>query len=384
MYSYSYSDLAKFSWLAKTLKDSPNETPLRIYQRWKNAIYEDAFRKSDQMHQTFEKISLAMTCKLDDMIKLPKLHPKRTYKEDLECEIIRVKIPKCMSWLEPIGDLDMMKDKMIEDDWELELKEVSFLGRGLNLPVRPKEVKKVRIKDLHHLEHIFQQVFQHMAPFHHNVGWLLEEIHVTWTQFGKKRDKIATLYEEAQKMHTECEDGVRISSDAVRILVTASELPPSSSSKIVCKKEKDSDVMLIELIKKYDDSSAEELEEDDNVEGEEELGVDYFDKFPTRSELAYQKTYDSSLGIVKFTNGADEITYKMPHKIDQLTLLSDMEKEHTQSVYFRNEEEKRRGVNYVMNKILGFYKECLELGPKYLTGLERSSSSDNASEEGVT
>ncbi|GJR21403.1 hypothetical protein Tco_0969930 [Tanacetum coccineum] len=42
--------------------------------------------------------------------------------------------------------------KMIEDDWELEFKEVSFLGRGLNLPVKPKEVEKVRIIDSHHLE----------------------------------------------------------------------------------------------------------------------------------------------------------------------------------------------------------------------------------------
>ncbi|GKA31616.1 hypothetical protein Tco_0717921 [Tanacetum coccineum] len=49
---------------------------------------------------------------------------------------------------------------------------------------------------------------------------------------------------------------------------------------------------------------------------------------------------------------------------------------HTKSVYFRNEEYKRRGVDYVMSKILGFYKECLELGPEYLTGLE--------DEEGVT
>nr|GEW62210.1 hypothetical protein [Tanacetum cinerariifolium] len=38
------------------------------------------------------------------------------------------------------------------------------------------------------------------------------------TQFGKKRDKITTLHEEAQKiLHTDCGDGVRISSDAVRI-----------------------------------------------------------------------------------------------------------------------------------------------------------------------
>ncbi|GJT86974.1 hypothetical protein Tco_1068691 [Tanacetum coccineum] len=57
-------------------------------------------------------------------------------------------------------------------------------------------------------------------------------------------------------------------------------------------------------------------------------------------------TRDLSLGIVKFTNGAEEIAYKMLHKIEQFNSLSDMEKEHTQSVYFRNEEDKRRGVDY--------------------------------------
>ncbi|GJT68996.1 hypothetical protein Tco_1028282 [Tanacetum coccineum] len=76
----------------------------------------EALRKSDQMHQTFEKSSLAMTHKLDDMIELPKSQSKKTYKEDLEYEVVMVKMPKCMSWLdaynEPIGDLDMMKDKV--------------------------------------------------------------------------------------------------------------------------------------------------------------------------------------------------------------------------------------------------------------------------------
>ncbi|GJS40409.1 hypothetical protein Tco_0565452 [Tanacetum coccineum] len=56
-----------------------------------------------------------MTHKLDDMIELPKSQPKKTYKEDFECEMVMVKIPKCMSWLdaydEPIGDLDMMEDE---------------------------------------------------------------------------------------------------------------------------------------------------------------------------------------------------------------------------------------------------------------------------------
>ncbi|GJS08589.1 hypothetical protein Tco_0365385 [Tanacetum coccineum] len=69
--------------------------------------------KSDQLHQTFEKSSIALTRKLDDMIELPKSQPKRTYNEDLECEIVMVKMSKCMTWLddELIGDLDTMEDK---------------------------------------------------------------------------------------------------------------------------------------------------------------------------------------------------------------------------------------------------------------------------------
>ncbi|GJW94369.1 hypothetical protein Tco_0174041 [Tanacetum coccineum] len=74
--------------------------------------------------------------------------------------------------------------------------------------------------------------------------------------------------------------------------------------------------------------------------------------------------------VVRFTNEAEEITYKMPHKIEQYDSLSDLEKEHTKSIYRRNEEHKKRGVDYVMSKILEFYKECLELGLEYVTGLE--------------
>ncbi|GJY31330.1 hypothetical protein Tco_0414825 [Tanacetum coccineum] len=212
--------------------------------------------------------------------------------------------------------------------------------------------------------------------------------------------------------------------------------------------------MFVELINKYDPSE-EELEEDDNVVVGEELGVECFDKFPTRSELAFHKylmyapipyffmrnlivvggsplnykipcniehihvwkayidlnspinimthtqynwimrkqlepindlerlrgisnftrrikgmhifvgnftyisdflivedissvidhslsqvvlrkpyvelsnmTNDSALGIVRFTNGAKEIAYMMPHKIEQVKSLSNMEKEH--------------------------------------------------------
>ncbi|GJS10098.1 hypothetical protein Tco_0366894 [Tanacetum coccineum] len=54
-------------------------------------------------------------------------------------------------------DVNFSKLKMIEDDWELEFKEVSFLGRGLSLPMEPKELENGRIKETHHLEHIIQQ-----------------------------------------------------------------------------------------------------------------------------------------------------------------------------------------------------------------------------------
>ncbi|GJW78341.1 hypothetical protein Tco_0140023 [Tanacetum coccineum] len=81
-------------------------------------------------------------------------------------------------------------------------------------------------------------------------------------------------------------------------------------------------------------------------------------------------THDLPEGVVRFTNRDDEVAYKIPHKIEQYNSLSNLEKEHIKSVYLRNEEDKRRGVDYVMSKILGFYKECLELGPEYATGLE--------------
>ncbi|GJV00994.1 hypothetical protein Tco_1330264 [Tanacetum coccineum] len=70
------------------------------------------------MHQTFEKSSLAMTYKFDDMIELPESQPKETHKEDLECEMVMVRMPRCMSFLgstdacdEHIGSLGMMNNE---------------------------------------------------------------------------------------------------------------------------------------------------------------------------------------------------------------------------------------------------------------------------------
>nr|GEX31648.1 protein kinase-like domain, concanavalin A-like lectin/glucanase domain protein [Tanacetum cinerariifolium] len=81
-------------------------------------------------------------------------------------------------------------------------------------------------------------------------------------------------------------------------------------------------------------------------------------------------THDLPKGVVRFTNGTNEVTYKMPHKIEKYNSLSYIEKEHKKSVYLRNEGDKKRGVEYVMSKIIGFYKECLELEPEYETRID--------------
>nr|GEX51108.1 retrotransposon Orf1 [Tanacetum cinerariifolium] len=155
-------------------------------------------------------------------------------------------------------------------------------------------------------------------------------------------------------------------------------VPSSFNIELICTKEEDGDVMFIEIIPKDDNSRKEEPEA-------REQEVEYFDIFSTRSELTYHKylivlgkpfveisnmTHDPLEGVVSFTNGNNEVAYKMPHKIEQYVSLSNLEKEHTKLVYLRNEEEKRRRVEYVMSKILGVYKECLELEPDYLTGMD--------------
>ncbi|GJS11909.1 hypothetical protein Tco_0368705 [Tanacetum coccineum] len=108
MYSYNYSNLDRLRWLAEILKkgypsrpdSETNEPPLRTYQLWKKTFYEE-------------------THKLDDMTELPKSQPKKTYEEDLESEIVRVKMPSRMPFLgytnvydNPIGNLDKMGDEV--------------------------------------------------------------------------------------------------------------------------------------------------------------------------------------------------------------------------------------------------------------------------------
>ncbi|GJY73170.1 hypothetical protein Tco_0477601 [Tanacetum coccineum] len=88
-------------------------------------------------------------------------------------------------------------------------------------------------------------------------------------------------------------------------------------------------------------------------------------------------------GRMRLTNGNEEIAYKMAHKIEQYDSLSNDEKENMKSVYPRNDEDKKKGVEYIMSKIPGFYKQCLELGPKYRTDQDETSSGTSENQGGV-
>ncbi|GJW41304.1 hypothetical protein Tco_0067149 [Tanacetum coccineum] len=99
-------------------------------------------------------------------------HPKDTYCYYHPCIDDRKKHygfkPGLLGQSGSLG-VDFSNMEMIENDWELESKEVSFLGRGLNSLVKLKEVEKDRIKETHHLEHIIQQpTFQHVNPSHND------------------------------------------------------------------------------------------------------------------------------------------------------------------------------------------------------------------------
>nr|GEV57924.1 reverse transcriptase domain-containing protein [Tanacetum cinerariifolium] len=170
-------------------------------------------------------------------------------------------------------------------------------------------------------------------------------------------------------------------------------VPQSSNTEVVCIKEDDEEVMFIKLIRKNDDYSEREPKEEGSTTTEG-VGAEYFDIFLTRNFMIVEDiisiidprlsqvvlgrpfveisnmTHDPPKGVVTFTNENNKISYKMPYKMKQYKSLSNLEKKHTKLVYLRNEEDKRRGVEYVMSKILGFYKEFLELGPEYLTRMD--------------
>ncbi|GKA27332.1 hypothetical protein Tco_0713500 [Tanacetum coccineum] len=95
----------------------------------------DSFRMKEVDHLTIHTPPLP---------HMASFHPKDTYCYYHPC----IDDPKKHYGFKPglLGQsgslgVDFSNMEMIEDDWQLKPKEVSFLGEGLNLPVRPKELE---------------------------------------------------------------------------------------------------------------------------------------------------------------------------------------------------------------------------------------------------
>ncbi|GKC30179.1 hypothetical protein Tco_1037473 [Tanacetum coccineum] len=148
------------------------------------------------------------------------LHPKDTYCYYHPC----IGDPKKHYGFKPglLGQsrslcVEFSNMEMIENYWELESKEVSFLGRGLKLPVRTKKVEDGRIKETHHLDHIIQQpTFQYMAPSHHNGVYYFHNPHLTLNVGEPSPLSVKKFFKENEKkIFSEAGDGVRIYPDGV-------------------------------------------------------------------------------------------------------------------------------------------------------------------------
>ncbi|GKA01879.1 ribonuclease H-like domain-containing protein [Tanacetum coccineum] len=125
------------------------------------ALSEDRedLRESDQMHQTCENSSLAMTYKLDDMIELSKSQPKKTYKDDLECEFVMVKMPREI----PSFDLPKPQPQPLPNCPPLDI----ILGDeiGPEPPIKSHSPNSLRMNVVDNLT-IHTPPLPYVAPFH--------------------------------------------------------------------------------------------------------------------------------------------------------------------------------------------------------------------------
>ncbi|GKA85102.1 hypothetical protein Tco_0806756 [Tanacetum coccineum] len=121
-------------------------------------------------------------------------------------EVVRVKIPKCMSWLdaydEPIGDLDMMEDKVDNPSPQSTTKVLPSFKVYTSPVTYPKEVEEtigilMEVEPLEHtkLEDLGLSTCSQdlcLSSRFLALGWLLEEIHVTWAHLEKKQTRLQT------------------------------------------------------------------------------------------------------------------------------------------------------------------------------------------------
>ncbi|GKA93170.1 hypothetical protein Tco_0815156, partial [Tanacetum coccineum] len=113
------------------------------------------------------------------------------------------------------------------------------------------------------------------------------------------------------------------------------------------------------LFEKSEDEEIEEEEEEIEVESEEEEEADEIPNHRKRRPFEYNNTMQYRVMKKQLVPRRDP---KNPRK------------DFMQADYVRSKDDKKRGVDYVMKNMFGFYKECLELGPEYKVNKDDISS----------
>ncbi|GKA97149.1 hypothetical protein Tco_0825043 [Tanacetum coccineum] len=103
----------------------------------------------------------------------------------------------------------------------------------------------------------------------HNTQYCMEDIEQAFVEYASSPDPSVTFITERVLKFNSCFESLGL-------------VPSSSNTELICTKEEDGNLMFIEIVLKDDNSRTKEPEV-----GEQE--VEYFDIFPTRSELAYHK-----------------------------------------------------------------------------------------------
>ncbi|GKD63076.1 hypothetical protein Tco_1305184 [Tanacetum coccineum] len=75
--------------------------------------------------------------------------------------------------------------------------------------------------------------------------------------------------------------------------------------------------------------------------------------------------YDKSLGLIRFTDEEDEVAFRMRQRIQELQLISPLEKDKYEALFIESLKVRKKGLKHVLEKRKGYYKACLNLGHDY-------------------
>jgi len=83
--------------------------------------------------------------------------------------------------------------------------------------------------------------------------------------------------------------------------------------------------------------------------------------FVGTSKMSHNK-YD---GTVRFKEGNDEITYRMPWKTNEYGHLSFFERDNIRAFEDKSKDDVEKGFKFMWERRRLYYKDCLTLGPRY-------------------